>query len=461
MNGGSFMLNEQEKQLRDERLEQMTEDAFNANKMDLGLYQKYDVKRGLRESNGRGVLTGLTEISDVNGRREVDGKPVPIEGELYFQGYKVSELIDGNKNRKFNFEEATYLLLFGKLPNKNELREFIHLLSQYRELPSKFVRDVILKAPSANIMNGMQRSVLTLYSYDKAPDDTSITNVLRQSLLLIGVMPLIAVYNYHAYQHYNNERSLIIRYPSEDLSTAENILRMLRDDGAYTDLEARVLDECLVIHAEHGGGNNSTFTNHVVSSTGTDTYSAIAASLASLKGPKHGGANLKVENMFSDIKAHISNWQDETAIQDYLEKIMRREAFDHSGLIYGMGHAIYTLSDPRAVILKEAARKLSEAKGLEEEFGLYESVEKISSKLLSERKQLSKPICCNVDFYSGFVYSMLGIPVQLYTPIFAIARVAGWSAHRMEELINEGKLIRPAYKYVGHHKAYRRLEERD
>jgi len=461
MNGGSFMLNEQEKQLRDERLEQMTEDAFNANKMDLGLYQKFDVKRGLRESNGRGVLTGLTEISDVNGRREVDGKPVPIEGELYFQGYKVSELIEGNKNRKFNFEEATYLLLFGKLPNKNELREFIHLLSQYRELPSKFVRDVILKAPSANIMNGMQRSVLTLYSYDKAPDDTSITNVLRQSLLLIGVMPLIAVYNYHAYQHYNNERSLIIRYPSEDLSTAENILRMLRDDGAYTDLEARVLDECLVIHAEHGGGNNSTFTNHVVSSTGTDTYSAIAASLASLKGPRHGGANLKVENMFSDIKAHISNWQDEAAIQDYLEKIMRREAFDRSGLIYGMGHAIYTLSDPRAVILKEAAKKLSEAKGLEEEFGLYESVEKISSKLLSERKQLSKPICCNVDFYSGFVYSMLGIPVQLYTPIFAIARVAGWSAHRMEELINEGKLIRPAYKYVGHHKAYRRLEERD
>lgn len=455
------MLNEQEKQLRDERLEQMTEDAFNANKMDLDLYQKFDVKRGLRESNGRGVLTGLTEISDVNGRREIDGKPVPIEGELYFQGYKVSELVDGNRNRKFNFEEATYLLLFGKLPNKNELREFIHLLSQYRELPSKFVRDVILKAPSANIMNGMQRSVLTLYSYDKAPDDTSITNVLRQSLLLIGVMPLIAVYNYHAYQHYNNERSLIIRYPSEDLSTAENILRMLRDDGAYTDLEARVLDECLVIHAEHGGGNNSTFTNHVVSSTGTDTYSAIAASLASLKGPKHGGANLKVENMFADIKAHISNWQDEAAIQDYLEKIMRKEAFDHSGLIYGMGHAIYTLSDPRAVILKEAARKLSQAKGLEEEFGLYESVEKISSKLLSERKQLSKPICCNVDFYSGFVYSMLGIPVQLYTPIFAIARVAGWSAHRMEELINEGKLIRPAYKHVGHHKAYRRLEERD
>ena len=454
------MLNEQEKMIRDERLEELTDAALNANKMDLDLYQKFDVKRGLRESNGRGVLTGLTEISDVNGHRDVDGKSIPIEGELYFQGYKVGELIDGNRNKKFNFEEITYLLLFGELPNRNELREFIHLLSQYRELPSKFVRDVILKAPSANIMNGMQRSVLTLYSYDKAPDDVSINNVLRQSLLLIGVMPLIAVYNYHAYQHYNNERSLIIRYPDEDLSTAENILRMLRDDGAYTDLEARVLDECLVIHAEHGGGNNSTFTNHVVSSTGTDTYSAIAASLASLKGPKHGGANHKVENMFADIKAHISNWQDEAAIQEYIEKIIHKEAFDRSGLVYGMGHAIYTLSDPRAVILKEAARKLSEAKGLEEEFGLYESVERISSKLLSERKQLAKPICCNVDFYSGFVYSMLGIPVQLYTPIFAIARVAGWSAHRLEELINEGKLIRPAYKYVGHHRAYRRLEER-
>ena len=454
------MLNEFERETRDERLKELTQAALNASKMDLSLYQKYDVKRGLRESNGRGVLTGLTEISDVNGHRDVDGKSVPIEGELYFQGYKVSELIEGNRNRKFSFEEATYLLLFGELPNRTELREFIHLLSQYRELPSKFVRDVILKAPSANIMNGMQRSVLTLYSYDKEPDDISIPNVLRQSLLLIGVMPLIAVYNYHAYQHYNNDRSLIIRYPSEDLSTAENILRMLRDDGAYTDLEARVLDECLVIHAEHGGGNNSTFTTHVVSSTGTDTYSAVAASLASLKGPKHGGANLKVENMFSDIKAHVRNWQDETAIQDYLEKIMKKEAFDRSGLIYGMGHAIYTLSDPRAVILKEAARKLSQAKGLEEEFGLYESVERISAKLLTERKALAKPICCNVDFYSGFVYSMLGIPVQLYTPIFAIARISGWCAHRMEELVNEGKLIRPAYRYVGHHRSYRKLEDR-
>ncbi len=454
------MLTAEEKRARDERLQELTDVALNANKMDIGLYQKFDVKRGLRESNGRGVLTGLTEISDVNGHKEVNGEFVPIEGELYYQGYRVSDLVAGNRNKKFNFEEATYLLLFGDLPTKAELREFIHLLSQYRELPSKFVRDVILKAPSKNIMNGMQRSVLTLYSYDQDPDDTSIQNVFRQALQLIGVMPMIAVYNYHAYQHYNNDRSLIIRYPSEELSTSENILRMLRDDGAYTDLEAKVLDQCLVIHAEHGGGNNSTFTTHVVSSTGTDTYSAVAASLASLKGPRHGGANLKVEKMFADIKNHLSNWEDEEQIQAYLEKIMKKEAFDCSGLVYGMGHAIYTLSDPRAVILKEAARKLSEAKGLEEEFSLYESVERISSKLLTERKKLSKPICCNVDFYSGFVYSMLGIPRQLYTPIFAIARISGWAAHRMEELINEGKLVRPAYKYVGHHRAYRKLEDR-
>ncbi len=452
------MLSDEEKQLRDDQLLELTEVALDANKMDMGLYQLYDVKRGLRDSDGRGVLTGLTEISDVNGRKEVNGKRIPIEGELYFQGYRVSDLVNGHKNRKFNFEEATYLLLFGDLPTRTELREFVHLLAQYRELPSKFVRDVILKAPSANIMNGLQRSVLTLYSYDKDPDDISVENVLRQAMLLIGVMPLIAVYNYHAYQHYHNDRSLIIRYPSEDLSTAENILRMLREDGAYTDLEARVLDECLVIHAEHGGGNNSTFTTHVVSSTGTDTYSAVAASLASLKGPRHGGANHKVENMFADIKEHLTSWQDEAQIQEYLEKLIKKEAFDRSGLIYGMGHAIYTLSDPRAVILKEAARKLSEAKGLEEEFGLYETIEKISSRLLTEK--LGKPICCNVDFYSGFVYSMLGIPVQLYTPIFAISRISGWAAHRMEELINEGKLIRPAYKYVGHHRAYKKIEDR-
>jgi len=454
------MLTDEQRKARDEELNRLVDYALSSKKMDLGLYKKYDVKRGLRESNGKGVLTGLTEISDVNGQKTVDGKTVPIDGELYFQGYRVSDMVEGFKNRRFNFEEITYLLLFGDLPNRRELKEFVQLLGQYRELPSKFVRDVILKAPSANIMNGLQRSVLTLYSYDRDPDDTSVPNVLRQSLQLIGVMPLIAVYNYHAWQHYNMDRSLIIRYPSDELSTAENILRMLRDDGAYSELEARVLDQCLVIHAEHGGGNNSTFTTHVVSSTGTDTYSAVAASLASLKGPKHGGANLKVENMFADIKEHVKTWDDEGAIADYIGKIINKEAFDRSGLVYGMGHAIYTLSDPRAVILKEAARQLSEEKGLQEEFALYETVERVSAPMLAEKRKLSKPICCNVDFYSGFVYSMLGIPVQLYTPIFAISRISGWCAHRMEELVNEGKLIRPAYKYVGHHKAYHKLEDR-
>ena len=454
------MLNEVDRKDRDVRLEELVRYCMISGKLDLNLYQEYDVKRGLRESNGKGVLTGLTEISDVVAYKTVEGRRIPIDGELYFQGYNVKELIKGFQNRRFNFEEATYLLLFGELPNKRQLRAFIDLLGQYRELPSKFVRDVIMKAPSANIMNGLQKSVLTLYSYDDKPDDISIPNVLRQSLTLIGTMPLISVYGYHAYQHYNNDKSLVIRYPNPELSTAENILRMMRDDGKYTELEARVLDICLVIHAEHGGGNNSTFTTHVVSSTGTDTYSAVAASLGSLKGPKHGGANLKVENMFSDIKSHVSNWSDEGAIRDYLQKIIDKEAFDHSGLIYGMGHAVYTMSDPRAVILKEYARSLSEEKGLQEEFQLYETVERTASELLTAHKQLSKPICCNVDFYSGFVYSMLDLPLELYTPIFAIARISGWSAHRIEELVNEGKIIRPAYKNVQKEQPYTPLGER-
>ena len=345
------MLNRLDRESRDERLRELAGHVLGSNKMDPGLYTQYGVKRGLREPNGKGVLTGLTEISDVNGHKDVNGESISIPGELYYQGYKINDLMDGFRNRRFNFEEITYLLLFGELPDKKELREFLDILSQFRTLPSKFVRDVIMKAPSENIMNGMQRSVLTLYSYDQDPDNVSIPNVLQQSLTLIGAMPLFAVYNYHCWQHYHNDRSLIIRYPSEDLSASENLLRMLRDDGHYTDLEARVLDACLVIHAEHGGGNNSTFTTHVVSSTGTDTYSAVAASLASLKGPKHGGANLKTQCMFEDIKEHVHNWSDEAAIEDYLVKIIDKEAFDHSGLVYGMGHAIYTLSDPRAVIL--------------------------------------------------------------------------------------------------------------
>lgn len=449
-----------DKQDRDLQLTALVEQCLSTSRMDLNLYQEYDVKRGLRESNGKGVLTGLTEISDLNGYSNRGGERVPSEGELFYQGYNVKEMMKGFEHRKFNFEEVTYLLLFGELPDRHQLRTFIDLLAKYRELPSKFVRDVIMKAPSANIMNSLQKSVLTLYSYDKNPDDTSVENVLNQSLTLIATMPLLSVYSYHAYQHYNNGKSLVIRYPNPELSTAENVLRMLRDDGVYTELEARVLDAALVIHAEHGGGNNSTFTTHVVSSTGTDTYSAVAASLGSLKGPRHGGANLKVQDMFADIKKNVRNWSDEDAIAAYLEKIMNREAFDRSGLIYGMGHAVYTISDPRADILKTYAQSLSEEKGLEEEYQLYESVEKIASRLLSSRKQLSKPICCNVDFYSGFVYSMLGIPTQLFTPIFAISRISGWCAHRMEEIVNEGKLIRPAYKYVGHHRVYRKLEDR-
>ena len=359
-----MVLNETDRKTRDERLSQLVKYCMISGALDLNLYAEYDVKRGLRESDGKGVLTGLTEISDVTGFKTIQGEKVPCEGELYYQGYNVMDLKKGFEQRRFNFEEVTYLLLFGALPDKQQLREFIDLLNQYRELPSKFVRDVIMKAPSLNIMNALQRSVLTLYSYDENPDDISIENVLRQALTLIATMPLTSVYAYHAYQHYHNDQSLVIRYPDPELSTAENILRILRSDGKYTELEARVLDIALVIHAEHGGGNNSTFTTHVVSSTGTDTYSAVAASLGSLKGPRHGGANLKVENMFSDIKSHVKDWENDDEIYAYLEKIVNKEAFDQSGLIYGMGHAVYTLSDPRAVILKEYARSLSEEKGL-------------------------------------------------------------------------------------------------
>lgn len=449
-----------DRKIRDIRLNELVKYCMISGALDLNLYEEYDVKRGLREPDGKGVLTGLTEISDVVAFKMVDGKKVPQQGELFYQGYNIMDLKNGFAGRKFNFEEVIYLLLFGALPNQQQLQSFIEILSQYRELPNKFVRDVIMKAPSMDVMNALQRSVLTLYSYDENPDDISIPNVLKQSLSLIAAFPLISVYAYHAYQHYHNDKSLVIRYPDPKLSTAENILRILREDAQYTELEARVLDIALVIHAEHGGGNNSSFTTHVISSTGTDTYSAISASLGSLKGPKHGGANLKVENMFADIKANVHDWGSDEEVREYLTKIINKEAFDGSGLIYGMGHAVYTLSDPRAVILKEYAKSLSIEKGREEEFGLYERVERMASELLTSRKSLHKPICCNVDFYSGFVYSMLGIPKQMFTPIFAISRIAGWSAHRIEELVNAGKIIRPAYKYVGHHREYVALEER-
>ena len=425
------------------------------------LYKKYEVKRGLRDISGKGVLAGLTEIGEIRSYTIVDDEMVPCEGKLFYRGVDIEDLVHGFVSEKrFGFEEISYLLLFGELPNKKELSSFSKLLSSYRSLPTHFVRDIIMKAPSKDMMNTLARSVLTLYSYDENPEDISISNVLQQSLKLIAQFPLFCVYGYHAYRHYHLDKSLIIRNPKPDLSTAENILRLLRKDGTYTELEAKVLDVALVLHAEHGGGNNSTFTTHVVSSTGTDTYSAVAASLGSLKGPKHGGANLKVQEMFRDIKAHVANWKDEEALRSYLVRILRKEAFDRAGLIYGIGHAVYTESDPRAVILKEYARKLSEEKDLTREFELYERVERIGGECLMSGRKLLKPVCANVDFYSGFVYSMLGLPAELFTPIFAISRISGWSAHRIEELANAGKIVRPAYKYVGHHVDYEELEER-
>ena len=443
------------------RLHRLADYCRNEAKFDQSLYTEYDVKRGLRDSNGKGILTGLTEISDVVAFKSVHGRRIPIDGELYYQGYNVNDLIEGSKDSLFGFEEITYLLLFGELPTRRQLHEFREILGNYRELPENFVRDIIMNAPNGNMMNVLQKSVLTLYSYDPAPEDLDINNVLRQCLQLIALLPMISVYGYHSYRHYILDKSLVIRRPKPELSTAENILRLLRPDGQYTPLEAKALDVALILHADHGGGNNSTFTTHVVTSTGTDTYSAIAASLGSLKGPRHGGANLKVQQMFMDLMQTIPNWDDDDAVRDYLVHLLKGEAFDHKGLIYGIGHAVYTLSDPRCVILKKFARELSESKGMTKEYQLYERVERMAIELTQERRQLFKPLCANVDFYSGFVYSMLGLPMELFTPIFAISRIAGWSAHRLEELVNEGKIIRPAYKYVGHHKAYILINDRN
>ncbi|MEE8886608.1 MAG: citrate/2-methylcitrate synthase [Eubacteriales bacterium] len=430
--------------------------------IDPKLYIEYDVKRGLRDNTGRGVLTGLTEISDVNGvQANAIGEKIPAEGKLYYRGYNVSDLVRGIRNRRFGFEEITYLLLFGELPTEKQLSTFIDILSSFRQLPGDFTRDVIMKAPSRNMMNSLQQSVLTLYSYDDKAEDTSVENVLRQSLSLIAKLPLLAVYSYHTYRHYHQGQNLVIRNPKPELSLAENLLQMLHPDGQYTQLEAKVLDIALILHAEHGGGNNSTFTTHVVSSTGTDTYSAVAASLGSLKGPKHGGANLKVLQMFADIKKNVHNWDSDDEIRNYLNKILDHEAFDGSGLIYGMGHAVYTLSDPRCVILKKYAKELSIEKDLQDEFSLYEKVEEIGKQCMEQKRRLVKPVCANVDFYSGFVYSMLDFPKELFTPIFAIARISGWSAHRLEEIVSGGKIIRPAYKYVGHHRQYEPLESRE
>lgn len=432
------------------------------NRIESSLYDKYEVKRGLRDLNGKGVLTGLTEISEVKAS-EVDENGVshPCDGKLYYRGIDVESIIAGfTEEKRFGFEEVTYLLLFGELPSEEQLEEFNVILGNYRCIPPNFVRDIIMKKPSCDIMNAVARSVLMLYSYDTKADDISIPNVVRQSLQLISELPLLAVYSYQAYRHFHVGGSLIIHEPDPKLSTAENILHLLRDDGKYTKLEAQILDIALVLHAEHGGGNNSTFTTHVVTSSGTDTYSAVVSSLASLKGPKHGGANIKVVKMFNDIKEHVSDWEDEEELTNYLDDILHKKAFDKTGLIYGMGHAVYSLSDPRARVFKGFVEKLSVEKHREKEFKLMSDVERIAASLIAKERKIYKGVSANVDFYSGFVYSMLGLPMELYTPIFAVARISGWSAHRIEELINCGKIIRPAYKNVCQHSAYVPLKER-
>ncbi len=426
------------------------------------LYAKYDVKRGLRDISGKGVLTGLTEICEILSYSLVDNDYIPCEGKLYYRGVDVEEIIKGfMQDNRFGFEEVTYLLLFGNLPTNEKLLEFTKLLEEYRDLPPSFVRDIIMKAPSKDMMNALARSVLTLYSYDDKADDISLENVLRQSIQLIAVFPLLSVYGYQAFSHYHYGKSLVIHPPKEGLSTAENILYMLRPDMSYTELEAKILDIALVLHAEHGGGNNSTFTTHVVTSSGTDTYSSVAASLGSLKGPKHGGANIKVMQMFDDMKENIKDWTDEEEISEYLRNLLNKKAFDRSGLIYGMGHAVYSISDPRANVLKSYVKSLSEEKGLMKEFVLYEMVERLAPEIIASERKMYKGVSANVDFYSGFVYHMLDLPKELYTPIFAIARIAGWSAHRLEELNNAGKIIRPAYKSVAKHREYVPMNNRE
>ena len=444
------------------QIEDLSELCIQNNQIDMGLYDKYEVKRGLRDLNGKGVLTGLTEISEIHASDiDENGISHPCDGKLFYRGVNVEDIIAGfTKDKRFGFEEVTYLLLFGKMPDKKELSDFTHLLGEYRCIPPNFVRDIIMKKPSRDIMNAVARSVLMLYSYDDRADDLSIPNVVRQSLQLISELPLLAVYSYQAYRHYHKGGSLIIHEPDPELSTSENILHLLRADGKYTPLEAEILDIALVLHAEHGGGNNSTFTTHVVTSSGTDTYSSVVSSLGSLKGPKHGGANIKVVKMFDDIKEHVKNWDDEKELTEYVDKILHKEAFDRTGLVYGMGHAVYSLSDPRAKVFKSFVEELSVEKHMQKEYKLMSDVERIAAELIAKERKIYKGVSANVDFYSGFVYRMLGLPTELYTPIFAVARISGWSAHRIEELINCNKIIRPAYKNVCDRKEYVELDRR-
>ena len=442
-------------------IRQLTDLCVENSVIDPELYGKYEVKRGLRDLNGKGVLTGLTDISDIRASKMVDGVSVPCEGKLFYRGIDVEEIIKGFvADKRYGFEETVYLLIFGVLPNKKQLAEFKCLLGSMMTLPTNFIRDVIMKGPSDDMMNSLARSVLTLHSYDENPNDISLPNVLRQCLKLIAVFPMLSVYGYQAYNFYIEKQSLFIHQPDPNLSIAENILHLLRPDSVYSPLEAHVLDMALVLHAEHGGGNNSTFTTHVVTSSGTDTYSAIAAALCSLKGPKHGGANLKVMKMFDDMKQAVKDWEDDEEVSAYLEALLRGEAFDGAGLIYGMGHAVYSISDPRAEVFRGYVEKLSKEKGYDAEYKLYDKVASLAPKIIANRKKMYKGVSPNVDFFSGFAYKMMGLPLELYTPLFAISRISGWSAHRMEELINAGKIIRPAYKSISEDKPYVPLSDR-
>lgn len=412
------------------------------------LYDEYGVKKGLRDENGKGVLAGLTNISKIVSSKVENGKKVSCDGELWYRGYRVEQLIDSLGANEMGFEKITYLLLMGELPGDEELQAFKEVMGNCRTLPSNFTRDVIMKAPSADIMNSVTRSVLTLASYDKRANDTSVSNSIRQCIQLISEFPLLAVYAYHAFNYYEKQESMVIHRPDSKLSTAENLLMMLRPDKSFTETEAKVLDTALILHMEHGGGNNSTFTTRVVTSSGSDTYSTVAAAMSSLKGPKHGGANIKVMEMMQDIREHVTDFSDKDEIAAYLSKIVDKEAFDRKGLIYGMGHAVYSLSDPRERIFKRYVKKLANEKNLQQDLLLYENIEELAPKIIAEKRHIYKGVSPNVDFYSGFVYDMLGIPRELYTAMFAVARIVGWSAHRIEELICTDKIIRPAYMSV-------------
>ena len=440
---------------------QLAQSSSERNHILPDMYEEHRVYRGLRDRRGRGVVTGLTEVSTVNAQRlGPDGELHSIPGELFYRGYNIKDLVHGFRgDDRFGFEEIIYLLLFSELPDEGELYRFRRELAQCRSLPTSFVRDMILKAPGRDMMNILSRCVLALYAYDENPDDISVANVLRQSLQLISVFPMLAVYSYQSYQHYHQDKSLFIHLPRPEYSTAENLLHLLREDSQFTPLEAKLLDLALVLHAEHGGGNNSTFTTHVVTSSGTDTYSSVAAALGSLKGPRHGGANIKVVRMFDDMKATIDT-SDDAQIRDYLARLLDKNAFDRAGLIYGMGHAVYSLSDPRSEVLREYAGQLAEEKGFQEEYALYEKVAKMAPEMIAEKRKVFKGVSPNVDFYSGLIYRMLGLPCELFTPIFAVARIAGWSAHRIEEIQNAGKIIRPAYISVKEDREYIPMSDR-